>query len=98
MEQSELMRLVIQALERTGIPYMITGSQASAYYGEPRFTRDIDIVADIKPGQVDQFITFFPSNEFYCDKEMIKEEIERRGQFNIIHTAQYYSYRFRLEN
>ncbi len=66
---------------------MITGSQASAYYGEPRFTRDIDIVADIKMGQVDEFITFFPANEFYCDKEMIEEEIARRGQFNMIHTV-----------
>jgi len=66
---------------------MITGSQASAYYGEPRFTRDIDIVADIKLGQVENFITYFPANEFYCDKEMIETEIERRGQFNIIHTA-----------
>ena len=87
MEQSELMRLVIQSLETIGIPYMITGSQASAYYGEPRFTRDIDIVADINLGQVEDFIIHFPSNEFYCDKEMIEAEIERRGQFNIIHTA-----------
>lgn len=87
MDQSELIRLVIQALETMGIPYMITGSQASAYYGEPRFTRDIDIVADIDPEQVEDFITYFPSNEFYCDREMIEAEIRRRGQFNIIHSA-----------
>jgi hypothetical protein len=87
MEQSELMRLVIQSLETIGIPYMITGSQASAYYGEPRFTRDIDVVADINLGQIEDFITYFPANEFYWDKEMIEAEIERRGQFNIIHTA-----------
>jgi hypothetical protein len=87
MDQSELMRLVIQALETVGIPYMITGSQASAYYGEPRFTRDIDVVADIKTGQVEAFVAYFPSNEFYCDKEMIEAEIKGRGQFNIIHTA-----------
>jgi hypothetical protein len=87
MDQSELMRLVIKALETIGIPYMITGSQASAYYGEPRFTRDVDIVADINLGQVEDFITYFPSNEFYCDKEMIEAEISRRGQFNIIHAA-----------
>jgi hypothetical protein len=86
MDQSELMRLVIKALETIGIPYMITGSHASAYYGEPRFTRDIDIVADINHGQVEDFITYFPSNEFYCDKEMMEAEIERRGQFNVIHT------------
>jgi len=87
MEQSELMRLVIQALETIKIPYMITGSHASAYYGEPRFTRDIDIVADMRPGQVEDFITYFPPDEFYCDKEMIETEINTHGQFNIIHTA-----------
>jgi hypothetical protein len=87
MEQSDLMRLVIRALETVGIPYMITGSQASAYYGEPRFTRDIDIVADIKPEQVEAFAAFFPSGEFYCDKEMIQTEIRLRGQFNIIHAT-----------
>lgn len=41
---------------------MITGSQASAYYGEPRFTRDIDIVADIKPEQAKDFVTYFPGS------------------------------------
>jgi len=87
MEQSKLVRLVIQALESVGIPYMITGSQASAYYGEPRFTRDIDIVADIKPEQVKDFVSYFPAGEFYCDRETIEEEIRKRGQFNIIHTA-----------
>ncbi len=87
MEQSELMRLVVHALETLKIPYMITGSQASAYYGEPRFTRDIDIVADIKPGQVEQFVAFFPQNEYYCDRDTINEEIKTRGQFNIIHAG-----------
>lgn len=87
MEQSELMRLVIQAFESLKISYMITGSQASAYYGEPRFTRDIDIVADIQPRQIEDFVGFFPAKEFYCDKEMIQAEIKARGQFNIIHTA-----------
>ncbi len=87
MEQSDLMRTVVRSLETLRIPYMITGSQASAYYGEPRFTRDIDIVADIKPGQVNEFAAFFPPPEFYCDKDMIAEEIATRGQFNIIHAG-----------
>lgn len=87
MEQSELMRLVVRVFESLDIPYMITGSQASAYYGEPRFTRDIDIVAEIQEEQMNDFVKFFPANEFYCDKDMIKTEIKRRGQFNIIHAA-----------
>ena len=87
MEQGELMGLIIKAFESLKIPYMITGSQASAYYGEPRFTRDIDIVTDLKEEQVADFSRFFPEDEFYCDKDMIKAEIKRRGQFNIIHSS-----------
>lgn len=87
MEQGELMGLIIKAFESLKIPYMITGSQASAYYGEPRFTRDIDIVTDLKEEQVEDFSRFFPEDEFYCDKDMIKTEIKRRGQFNIIHST-----------
>src|SRR3990172_9148380 len=87
MEQSELMRLVVRAFESLDIPYMITGSHASAYYGEPRFTRDIDIVAELEEAQVDEFVKYFPADEFYCDKDMIKAEIKRQGQFNIIHAA-----------
>lgn len=87
MGQSELMRLVVRTFESLDIPYMITGSHASAYYGEPRFTRDIDIVAEIQEGQVDDFVSFFPPNEYYCDKDIIKTEIKRHGQFNIIHTV-----------
>lgn len=87
MEQDELMGLIIKAFESLKTPYMITGSQASAYYGEPRFTRDIDVVTELKEEQVDDFSRFFPEDEFYCDKDMIKAEIKRRGQFNIIHST-----------
>ena len=87
MEQSELMRLIVQALESLEISYMITGSHASAFYGEPRFTKDIDIVADLKEERVDAFVKFFPADKFYCDKDMIRAEIKRRGQFNIIHST-----------
>lgn len=87
MEQSDLVKLIIQSLESMNIPYMITGSHASAYYGEPRFTRDIDIVADLKEEQVDDFAKFFPDTEFYCDKEMIKAKIKQHSQFNIIHAS-----------
>ena len=85
MEQSELMRHVIQALETSGIGYMITGSQASAYYGEPRFTRDIDIVAEFKEDQIAQFVAFFPAEDYYCNEQMIRKAIRHKSQFKIIH-------------
>jgi len=42
MEQSELLRFVVSVLERLDIPYFVTGSTVTIFYGEPRFTNDID--------------------------------------------------------
>ena len=67
---------------------MITGAAASIIYGEPRLTNDIDLVIDLKPGDVEKFTEAFPIEEFYCPPpEVIKLEISRplRGHFNLIH-------------
>jgi hypothetical protein len=43
------------ALERAEVRYAVDGSWASAAFGEPRFTNDVDILADFtpeKPGSV----------------------------------------------
>ena len=47
MTQAELLRYLVDALGALGVEYMIGGSQASMYYGEPRLTRDVDVVVDI---------------------------------------------------
>jgi len=48
VEQSELLKHLINSFESLDIRYFITGSIASIFYGEPRFTNDIDVVAEIK--------------------------------------------------
>ena len=51
MEQIELIRHAAQTLDALAIPYALVGSWGSGIYGEPRFTRDIDIKKRIpKPG------------------------------------------------
>src|SRR6266498_4963933 len=45
VDQADLLRHLVDALEALDIPYMIGGAQAALYYGEPRLTRDIDVVA-----------------------------------------------------
>jgi hypothetical protein len=44
MTQAELLRHLVDTLEALATEYMIGGSQAAMYYGEPRLTRDIDVV------------------------------------------------------
>ena len=87
MEQHELLLYAVKRFEKLKIPYLITGAVASIAYGEPRFTNDIDIVADIKLGQVEAFKSCFPEDEFYLEADSIKNAIDRRRQFNIIHPS-----------
>ena len=87
MTQAELLRYVVETLEELEIPYMIGGSQAAVYYGEPRFTRDVDIVAGLGPAQMPALLARFPAPDFYVSGEAAREAVETRGQFNIIHPA-----------
>jgi hypothetical protein len=87
MEQSELLKHLIRCFESLGIPYLLTGSIASMAYGEPRFTNDIDIVADIKTEHIKGLKDCFPEQEFYLSEDAIKEAVNRQHQFNIIHPA-----------
>lgn len=85
--QGELLRYAVEALEALGIRYMIGGSQASIYYGEPRFTQDIDIVAELQADHVSRLLQRFPPSDFYLSEDAAREAVETRGQFNIIHPA-----------
>jgi hypothetical protein len=56
-------------------------------YGEPRLTNDIDLVASIEERHIPRLIEAFPASEYYISDQMIREAIERQGQFNIIHPS-----------
>jgi hypothetical protein len=85
--QAELLRYVASVFEDLGVAYMIGGPQASVYYGEARFTQDIDLVTDLKPEHLPALLDRFPAREFYWSAEAAREAVETRGQFNIIHPA-----------
>ena len=41
-----LLRAIVDCLDTSSIPYMVVGSFASTFHGEPRTTHDLDIVID----------------------------------------------------
>jgi hypothetical protein len=87
MELHKLLKILVEAFESLNIPYIVTGSVASIFYGEPRFTNDIDVVADLKKEDVGGFLKFFPKDQFYVSESVVMDAIQRRFQFNIIHPA-----------
>lgn len=69
-----------QRLEKLGIHYYVGGSLASSAYGIPRSTQDVDIIADIQEYHIEPLV-----NEFYIDAEMIRESLNYKSSFNLIH-------------
>lgn len=76
--------LVVQVLEDLNVPYAIGGSLASSWHGVSRATFDSDIVAALQPQHVRPFIDRL-RDAFYVDEGAIREAIERRRSFNLIH-------------
>ena len=79
------MQRMADFFEAENIPYRVVGSMASMIYGEPRFTNDVDMVADIPMGKVSQFCNAFQSPEYYVYESAIREAIQKRFQFNLLH-------------
>ena len=84
MSKQELLRKVIQALEESGVEYMVTGSVASSFHGEPRSTHDIDMVVAISKADVGKWTKIFHPPRYYLDKESVLQAIAKKDMFNLI--------------
>lgn len=87
MEPSELLRIVVGALERLELPYLVTGSMATIFYGEPRYTNDIDVVVQLPNHKVNALCRAFQPPDYYVSDEAARMAVEQGGQFNIIHSS-----------
>jgi len=88
MLEPELFLLFVRPLNRAGIRYMVTGSVAAIFYGEPRLTHHVDLVAFLNDADIRGLADSFPSADFYVPPlEVIAAEVQReqRGHFNLIH-------------
>jgi hypothetical protein len=88
MTEPNLISLFVRPLNQLRIPYMVTGGVASVIYGEPRLTRDIDLVIELLSRDASRFANAWPAADFYVPPvEVIIEESTRPafGHFNVIH-------------
>jgi hypothetical protein len=83
--QAELLRYLAEVLDTLGVEYMIGGSQAAMYYGEPRLTRDVDVIVKLRLDDLPAFVARFPPEAFYLDEQSARDAVVASGQFNIIH-------------
>jgi len=85
---AEGLQATLQALEAGEINYMAVGSIAAAVYGEPRLTRDLDLVLQVRRETAAEFLGLFSEGEFYVPPpDIVAQEFAHKGQFNLLHHA-----------
>lgn len=88
MTPDELIFKLVDLFDQLQVRYAIVGSVASMSFGEPRFTNDVDIVADLREEHAEAIVAAFPGPDFYCSLQAVKSAIAKRFQFNIIHSTE----------
>lgn len=84
MSFPSVLQKVTMALNNAGIAYMLTGSFASAYYGSPRSTQDIDLVIAAAAAQSGIFIESLPGNQYWIEQlELTTEWEEARRRADV---------------
>jgi hypothetical protein len=81
------------ALEAGSIRYAIGGSWASTAFGEPRFTNDVDILADFNLENIARFLAGLPAT-FFADPEEIRRSIRAGRPFNVIYMPMAFKFDF----
>jgi hypothetical protein len=84
MSISDVFARIKSALDSAGVAYMLSGSFASASYGTPRSTQDIDFVISATPSQLRALVQGLPSDEYYVDLDAALEAHRQQSLFNVI--------------
>jgi hypothetical protein len=90
---SDVFALLRGALEAASVRYAIGGSWASTAFGEPRFTNDVDILADFTVENVGRFLAGLPAT-FFADPEEIVRAIGSGRPFNVIYMPMAFKFDF----
>lgn len=84
MSLTAFLEKVVEVLEAAGIPYMLTGSLAAAFYAVPRATQDIDVVIETEEPGIDRLVQDLLEAGWYVDRAAALEAWRGQGQFNAI--------------
>lgn len=87
---------VAKLLDEIGIPYVLTGGVAVTVWGKPRYTNDIDIVAEVRLADIPDIRDGLRklSAAGYVDEQMIEDAIRHNSEFNYIDTESGYKVDF----
>jgi hypothetical protein len=82
----EALAPVAKVLQVMEIKFYIGGSVASSFHGASRSTMDVNLVADFRSKDVEQFVAQL-QGDYYVSKTAINDAIARLSCFNLIHLS-----------
>lgn len=80
----DVLGLVSDRLSGAGVPFMLTGSFALAYYATPRMTRDLDMVVALDERHLQALVAAFEA-DFYIDADVARNAVLTERMFNLMH-------------
>ncbi len=82
----EMLASVAGDLERTSVPYALTGSMASSLHGQPRMTADADIVLRLDIDTARELARKW-TPQYYVPEESLFEAVQHDGMANIVEAS-----------
>jgi hypothetical protein len=79
-----VLQTVSEHLSAHGLPFMLTGSFALAYYATPCMTRDLDLVVALEARDVEPLVSDFEA-DFYIDADAVREAVRSQHLLNLMH-------------
>jgi hypothetical protein len=72
-------------LDGLGARYHFTGGLAASFYGEPRFTQDVDLVIHLAADRPEtEALLGGLSSRYLIDRQIIMDAIRRKGLFQVL--------------
>ena len=84
MEFKEVFRRVSEVLHASTVPYMLTGSFCSSYYGVLRATHDVDIVISPTTQSLTLLVQNLNASGYYADLQAALSAQREHSMFNAI--------------
>lgn len=90
--ETDAVRAILRLLHENQIAHLIVGSLSVNYYGEPRSTRDVDLVIKADPSDLAPLLQS-TTREFECDRQYLFETVTGTTRLVLTHRAT----RFKVE-
>lgn len=73
-------------LDGLGVRYVVGGSVASSFVGQPRATMDVDLAVELDAPEAQRLVAAL-GDTWYVSSERASDAVRRRSSFNLIHLA-----------